>query len=131
MENTEEVYLRSSNRTRTIESLQQVIHGLFPLDKQGQFFVPHICVRLVLIILPYWSTGTTNATRNKRDENLYPNTSACQRLNTLMEEFAKGVICTSRTKVLILTTASGCGFDESYVGASGSEDFEVHRWQSY
>ncbi|KAF9784782.1 phosphoglycerate mutase-like protein [Thelephora terrestris] len=71
MESNEEVYLRSSNRTRTIESLQQVIHGLFPLDKQGQFFVPHICVR------------------NKRDENLYPNTSACPRLNTLMEEFAR------------------------------------------
>lgn len=51
MENTDEVYLRSSNRTRTIESLQQVIHGLFPLAKQGQFFVPHICVRLVLTIL--------------------------------------------------------------------------------
>ena len=45
MEKNEEVYLRSSYRTRTIESLQQVIHGLFPLDKQGQFFVPHICVR--------------------------------------------------------------------------------------
>lgn len=71
MENNDAVYLRSSNRTRTIESLQQVIHGLFPLDKQGQSFVPHICVR------------------NKRDENLYPNTSACPRLDTLMEEFAK------------------------------------------
>ena len=91
MENTEEVYLRSSNRTRTIESLQQVIHGLFPLDKQGQFFVPHICVRLVLLILSYRSIGLTSATRNKRDENLYPNTSACQRLNTLMDEFAKGM----------------------------------------
>lgn len=51
MENTDEVYLRSSNRTRTIESLQQVVHGLFPLAKQGEFFVPHICVRLVLAIL--------------------------------------------------------------------------------
>ena len=53
MENTEDVYLRSSNRTRTIESLQQVIHGLFPLDKQGQFFVPHICVRLVCSLSPF------------------------------------------------------------------------------
>jgi len=91
MENTEEVYLRSSNRTRTIESLQQVIHGLFPLDKQGQFFVPHICVRSVLLIFSHRSVGLTSATRNKRDENLYPNTSACQRLNTLMDEFAKGM----------------------------------------
>lgn len=48
MENNDAVYLRSSNRTRTIESLQQVIHGLFPLNKQGKFFVPHICIRLVL-----------------------------------------------------------------------------------
>ena len=103
MENTEEVYLRSSNRTRTIESLQQVVHGLFPLDKQGNFFVPHICVRLVSVILPYWFVGVTRATRNKRDENLYPNTSACQRLNTLMEEFAKGVEQRSGTKVLVLT----------------------------
>lgn len=56
MENTEEVYLRSSNRTRTIESLQQVVHGLFPLDKQGNFFVPHICVRLasVIFIISPW-----------------------------------------------------------------------------
>jgi len=89
MENTEEVYLRSSNRTRTIESLQQVIHGLFPLNKQGQFFVPHICVRFVLVVRCR-SAGLTCVIRNKRDENLYPNTSACQRLNTLMEEFAKG-----------------------------------------
>lgn len=71
MESNEAAYLRSSNRTRTIESLQQVIHGLFPLDKQGQFFVPHICVR------------------NKRDENLYPNSSACPRLDTLMKEFTE------------------------------------------
>ncbi|KAF9649732.1 phosphoglycerate mutase-like protein [Thelephora ganbajun] len=89
MENTDEVYLRSSNRTRTIESLQQVIHGLFPLDKQSQLFVPHICVRLVSIVRPHQSNGLTNTSRNKRDENLYPNTSACPRLNTLMEEFAK------------------------------------------
>jgi acid phosphatase len=72
MENTEEVYLRSSNRTRTIESLQQVIHGLFPLDKQGNFFVPHICVRLASVILPYRPVGMTRATRNKRDENCIP-----------------------------------------------------------
>lgn len=59
MEKTEEVYLRSSNRTRTIESLQQVIHGLFPLGKQGQFFVPHICVRLVVTTRPRQSVGLT------------------------------------------------------------------------
>ena len=59
MEKTEEVYLRSSGRTRTIESLQQIIHGLFPLDKQGEFFVPHICVRLVLVIRPCQLVGLT------------------------------------------------------------------------
>ena len=59
MEKTEEVYLRSSGRTRTIESLQQIIHGLFPLDKQGEFFVPHICVRLVLVIRPCQPVGLT------------------------------------------------------------------------
>ena len=92
MENNEAVYLRSSNRTRTIESLQQVIHGLFPLDKQGQFFVPHICVRLVLVVRSSQFAELKRTPRNKRDENLYPNTSACQRLNTLMEEFAKGLV---------------------------------------
>ena len=130
MEKTEEVYLRSSNRTRTIESLQQVIHGLFPLDKQGQLFVPHICVRLVSPIHPYRSAVLNTAIRNKRDENLYPNTSACQRLNTLMEEFARGVVqppesCDIFSDAVI---TSRCGFDESYIGASGSRDFKVYWW---
>lgn len=102
MENTQEVYLRSSNRTRTVESLQQVIHGLFPLDKQGQFFVPHICVRLVPTSHPFRSFVLNTAARNKRDENLYPNTSACQRLNTLMEEFARGMDHRLRTELLVL-----------------------------
>lgn len=92
MESNEAVYLRSSNRTRTIESIQQVIHGLFPLDRQGQFFVPHICVRWVVVIPSYQFIGLKCTIRNKRDENLYPNTSACPRLNTLMEEFAKGPV---------------------------------------
>jgi acid phosphatase len=45
---------------------------MFPPSTQGSNFIPHICVR------------------NKKDENLYPNTSACKRLDTLMSEFAQG-----------------------------------------
>jgi hypothetical protein len=51
---------------------------LFPITNQGFDFIPHIYVR------------------NKKDENLYPNTSACKRLATLMAEFEQGAASISK-----------------------------------
>ncbi|CCL99109.1 uncharacterized protein FIBRA_01123 [Fibroporia radiculosa] len=64
-ESNEEIYLRSTNVPRTIESLQQVIHGLYPDTKLGGDFVPNLRIR------------------NGKDENLFGNTLACKRLEIL------------------------------------------------
>lgn len=66
-----EVYFRSTNLPRTIESLQQVIHGLYPTSKQAGGFVSAI------------------RTRNPKDENLFGNSATCERLKTLMLNFAQ------------------------------------------
>jgi len=70
-QNDSEVYLRSTNMPRTIESLQQIVHGLYPPSKQAEGFVPKI------------------RTRNPKDENLFGNAAACERLKTLMLKFAQ------------------------------------------
>lgn len=41
------VYLRSTNVPRTIESLQQVIHGLYPDSRRTPEFVPQLRIRCV------------------------------------------------------------------------------------
>ncbi|KAF9523260.1 phosphoglycerate mutase-like protein [Crepidotus variabilis] len=65
------VYFRSTNMPRTMESLQQVIHGLYPNHKcQPEALAP-------LLI------------RNGKDENLIGNTYACKRLEMLQIGFAK------------------------------------------
>ncbi|KAF9788558.1 phosphoglycerate mutase-like protein [Thelephora terrestris] len=69
--NDSEVYFRSTNLPRTIESLQQIIHGLYPPLKQAEGFVSKI------------------RTRNPKDENLYGNSAVCERLKTLMLKFAQ------------------------------------------
>ncbi|KAF9459750.1 phosphoglycerate mutase-like protein [Collybia nuda] len=67
----EEVYFRSTNLPRTIESLQQIAHGLYPTDKCARDAFPIILVR------------------NTKDENLLGNTSACKRLEILQVGFAQ------------------------------------------
>ncbi|KZT28102.1 phosphoglycerate mutase-like protein [Neolentinus lepideus HHB14362 ss-1] len=64
-------YFRSTNMPRTIESLQQIVHGLYPTSKCAAGFVPHILVR------------------NGKDENLLGNTYACKRLEILQVGFAR------------------------------------------
>jgi len=71
VQNEAEVYLRSTNLPRTIESLQQVTHGLYPTMKQGKDFIANIRIR------------------NPQNENLFGNTGACERLKVLMISFAK------------------------------------------
>ncbi|RDB30261.1 putative acid phosphatase SPBC4.06 [Hypsizygus marmoreus] len=69
----EEVYFRSTNMPRTIESLQQIVHGLYPTEKCGcgEDVIPNILVR------------------NGKDENMLGNTYACKRLEILQLGFAK------------------------------------------
>ncbi|KAG8713062.1 hypothetical protein FRC11_013411 [Ceratobasidium sp. 423] len=62
-------YFRSTNMPRTIESLQQVLHGLYPTPKIQQGFAPHI------------------RTRHPNTENLIGNTIGCGRLAELALAF--------------------------------------------
>ncbi|CAE6436924.1 unnamed protein product [Rhizoctonia solani] len=62
-------YFRSTNMPRTIESLQQVLHGLYPTSKIQQGFAPHI------------------RTRHPNTENLIGNTIGCGRLAELALAF--------------------------------------------
>ncbi|KAJ7839577.1 histidine phosphatase superfamily [Mycena olivaceomarginata] len=66
-----EVYFRSTNMPRTIESLEQVIHGLYPTTKCSPSALPTLLVR------------------NGRDENLLGNTMSCKRLEYLQIGFAQ------------------------------------------
>ncbi|KDQ60184.1 hypothetical protein JAAARDRAFT_32565 [Jaapia argillacea MUCL 33604] len=66
-----ETYFRSTNMPRTFESLQQVVHGLYPNSKCAPGISPHILIR------------------NGKDENLIGNTYACKRLETLLVGFAQ------------------------------------------
>ncbi|KAI0634864.1 phosphoglycerate mutase-like protein [Trametes polyzona] len=66
----DEIYLRSTNMPRTIESLQQITHGLYPMTKHAKDFVPLLRIR------------------NGKDENLFGNTLACKRLEILQIGFA-------------------------------------------
>ncbi|KAH9849601.1 phosphoglycerate mutase-like protein [Lenzites betulinus] len=70
VKSNDEVYLRSTNMPRTIESLQQITHGLYPMTKHAKDFVPLLRIR------------------NGKDENLFGNTMACKRLETLQIGFA-------------------------------------------
>ncbi|KAK7046664.1 acid phosphatase [Favolaschia claudopus] len=65
------VYFRSTNMPRTIESLEQVIHGLYPTSKCDPDVQPTVLVR------------------NGKDENLLGNTMSCKRLEYLQIGFAQ------------------------------------------
>ncbi|KAF8589105.1 phosphoglycerate mutase-like protein [Ramaria rubella] len=67
------VYFRSTNMPRTIESLQQVVQGLYPNPKYGNGIVPKILIR------------------NGKDENLMGNNLSCKRLELLNLAFAQGM----------------------------------------
>ncbi|EEB95231.1 hypothetical protein MPER_05831, partial [Moniliophthora perniciosa FA553] len=66
LEKPGQVYFRTTNMPRTTESLQQIIHGLYPTSKCHAGATPPILVR------------------NGRDENLIGNTSNCKRLEVLL-----------------------------------------------
>ncbi|KAI0646511.1 phosphoglycerate mutase-like protein [Trametes meyenii] len=70
VKSNDEVYLRSTNMPRTIESLQQITHGLYPMTKQATDYTPFVRIR------------------NGKDENLFGNTFSCKRLEILQIGFA-------------------------------------------
>ncbi|KAJ3820409.1 histidine phosphatase superfamily [Lentinula raphanica] len=71
LQNDGEVYFRTTNVPRTTESLQQIVHGLYPTTKCQPNAIPSIFVR------------------NGRDENLLGNAGSCKRLEILLIGFAQ------------------------------------------
>ncbi|KAJ4468793.1 histidine phosphatase superfamily [Lentinula aciculospora] len=71
LQNAGEVYFRTTNVPRTTESLQQIVHGLYPSSKCDPEVIPSIFVR------------------NGRDENLFGNAGSCKRLEILLVGFAQ------------------------------------------
>ncbi|EPQ29696.1 uncharacterized protein PFL1_02916 [Pseudozyma flocculosa PF-1] len=76
-DDADKVYFRSTNMSRTIETLQQLIRGMHPQTMQpaspagtAAAFVPQVLVR------------------NGTNENLLPNTFGCSRLRSLDRAFA-------------------------------------------
>lgn len=63
------VYFRSTDNLRTFESLQQVLHGLYPTSKIQQGFAPYIRARPLKL------------------DNLFANVEGCGRLEELVSEF--------------------------------------------
>ncbi|TEB31839.1 phosphoglycerate mutase-like protein [Coprinellus micaceus] len=65
------VYFRTTNMPRTTESLQEIVHGLYPPNKCHPSSIPAVRVR------------------NGKDENLVGNTYSCKRLAHLLVGFAE------------------------------------------
>ncbi|KAE9396149.1 phosphoglycerate mutase-like protein, partial [Gymnopus androsaceus JB14] len=71
LQSAEEVYFRTTNVPRTTESLQEIVHGLYPTHKCQPDVIPPIFVR------------------SGRDENLLGNSGSCKRLEILLIGFAQ------------------------------------------
>jgi len=69
MKDYSEAYFRSTNMPRTIESLAQIMHGLYPPSKLAAEISPRFFIR------------------NGKDESLVANTFMCKRLETLLIGF--------------------------------------------
>lgn len=67
----QQLAFRSTNMSRTIESLQQVIVGLYPLSTRPPTYRADINIR------------------NMTEESLLPNTFSCKRLRDLDKQFAR------------------------------------------
>ncbi|KAG8970739.1 hypothetical protein FRC03_004121 [Tulasnella sp. 419] len=74
-------YFRSTFTPRTMESLQQVIEGLYPNSKHEPGFIPRVL------------------SRNVKDENLVANTLSCPRLKELETLFMTEAIKTENPKL--------------------------------
>ena len=72
IKDTDFIYLRATPIPRALESMQQVLHGLYPLHTRAEDFPP-----------------PTIITRALADETLYPNDHNCRRFAALARAFAQ------------------------------------------
>lgn len=77
---------------RTIESLQQIMHGLYPRTKLAHGVTPQLRVRCVVNLWAISYQSLIYCIRNGADENLIANTFACERLQQLLVGFAQGML---------------------------------------
>ena len=75
-----------------MDSLHQVIHGLYPTQKLGPGVTPRLLVRLAKLLAAFYFTvpNQLGLFRNARDENLVGNMLNCKRLEVLLLKFANG-----------------------------------------
>lgn len=92
LENAHNVYFRSTNMPRTMESLQQIMHGLYPNEKCLEHAYPPLLIRCALLHTRFVLVVEIPP-RNGKDENLIGNTYSCKRLEILQVSFAKGGFC--------------------------------------
>jgi len=71
LQNENQVYFRSTNVPRTIESLEHIVHGLYPQAHCATSVIPSILIR------------------NKVDENIVSNILSCPQLGQLERRFAE------------------------------------------
>jgi len=76
---------------RTIESLEQIVYGLYPPTQCAPNVVPLIFVRQVrisfLLLITYLPLY-----RNRVEDNLVSNILGCPRLELLEQQFAEGML---------------------------------------
>lgn len=81
----------STNMHRTMESLQQVMHGLYPASKLGLGIIPTLLVRFAVTAQTVAQhLSQLSSSRNGKDENLVANVQNCKRLEILFLQFASG-----------------------------------------
>ncbi|KIJ63162.1 hypothetical protein HYDPIDRAFT_134966 [Hydnomerulius pinastri MD-312] len=73
LQHESQAYFRSTNIPRTIESLEHIVHGLYPPSQCAAHVIPSILVR------------------NKVDDNIISNILACPQLGLLEMQFAEGM----------------------------------------
>ncbi|KAG8216430.1 phosphoglycerate mutase-like protein [Butyriboletus roseoflavus] len=87
LHNEKQAYFRSTNVPRTIESLEHIVHGLYPQKHCASGVIPSILVRYVV-----GRDGPgmiTYLCRNKVDENIVSNILSCPQLGLLELRFAQ------------------------------------------
>ncbi|EIW77222.1 phosphoglycerate mutase-like protein [Coniophora puteana RWD-64-598 SS2] len=98
----QDVYFRSTNVPRTIESLEYIMHGLYPLNLRKAGVAPSLLVR------------------NRVDENLVSNTMACPRLAALELQFAEAAATLWNPKLASLNDKVSKYIDGKPVKVNGS-----------
>ncbi|KAF8550160.1 phosphoglycerate mutase-like protein [Imleria badia] len=87
LRNENQAYFRSTNVPRTIESLEHIVHGLYPQAHCATGVIPSILVRYV--VGRDGMAMITRVYRNKVDENIISNIPSCPQLGLLELRFAE------------------------------------------